>query len=243
MKKAASQATVALVCAILGFLLAYQFKVLSKNETSNNDYNNSNILDEIESLKKEKEELINVNAELNEELKEIEENAAKEGKIETEIKSQLDIARMQLGLVDVEGQGIIISITPKTNIFGSNATSDSNTNLTESELINIINLLWFSKAEAVSINDFRITPQTGIKSSSNYLWVGSAGKVSPKEKIEIKAIGDKTKLNVGVRFQSDYNLTTGSLANYDVDVKQVDELQIYKTTQTLKNDYINPVNK
>ena len=47
---------------------------------------------------------------------------------------------------------------------------------------------------------------------------------------------------MGVRFQSDYNLTTGSLANYDVEVKQVDELQINKTTQTLKNDYINPIN-
>lgn len=243
MRKAASQATVALVCAILGFLLAYQFKVLSKNDNGKEDYSNSNIIDEIESLKKEKEELIKINAELSEELKKIEENAAEEGEIERGIKSQLDTARMQLGLVDVEGPGIIITITPKTNIFSSNSASDNSTNLSENELINIINLLWFSKAEAVSINDFRITPQTGIKSSSNYLWIGSAGKVSPKEKIVIKAIGDKTKLNVGVRFQSDYNLTTGSLANYDVEVKQVDELQIDKTTQTLKSDYINPINK
>lgn len=243
MRKAASQATVALVCAILGFLLAYQFKVLSKNDNGKEDYSNSSIIDEIESLKKEKEELIKINAELSEELKKIEENAAEEGEIERGIKSQLDTARMQLGLVDVEGSGIIITITPKTNIFSSNSASDNSTNLSENELINIINLLWFSKAEAVSINDFRITPQTGIKSSSNYLWIGSAGKVSPKEKIVIKAIGDKTKLNVGVRFQSDYNLTTGSLANYDVEVKQVDELQIDKTTQTLKSDYINPINK
>lgn len=241
MKKAVSQITVALVCAILGFLLAYQFKVLSKNDNQKGDYNNSNILSEIESLKKEKEELTSTNATLTEELKKIEESASEEGQLEKEIKNQLDIARMQLGLVDVEGPGIVITITPKTNIFGSSSTSDANTNLDERELINIINLLWFSKAEAISVNDFRITPQTGIKASSNYLWVGSAGKVSPKEKIVIKAIGDKTKLNVGVRFQSDYNLTAGSLANYDVDVKLVDELQIDKTTQTLKSDYITPV--
>lgn len=243
MNKAASQATVALVCAILGFLLAYQFKVLSKNDNVQDNYSNSNIIDEIESLKKEKEELVTANAELSEELKKFEENVTQEGEVEKEIKNQLDTARMQLGLVDVEGAGIIITITPKTNIFTSNSGSDTSTNLDEKELINIINLLWFSKAEAISVNDFRITPQTGIKSSNNYLWIGSAGKVSPKEKIEIKAIGDKSKLNVGVRFQSDYNLTTGSLASYDVDVKLVDELQIDKTTQTLKNDYIKPVNK
>ncbi len=243
MNKAASQATVALVCAILGFLLAYQFKVLSKNDNVQDNYSNSNIIDEIESLKKEKEELVAANAELSEELKKFEENVIQEGEVEKEIKNQLDTARMQLGLVDVEGSGIIITITPKTNIFSSNSSNDTSTNLDEKELINIINLLWFSKAEAISVNDFRITPQTGIKSSNNYLWIGSAGKVSPKEKIEIKAIGDKSKLNVGVRFQSDYNLTTGSLASYDVDVKLVDELQIDKTTQTLKNDYIKPVNK
>ncbi|MCR4943377.1 MAG: DUF881 domain-containing protein [Clostridium sp.] len=241
MKKVVSQVTVALVCAILGFLLAYQFKVLAKNDSQNGDYSNSNILDEIESLKKEKEELASTNAKLTEEVKKIEESASEEGEIEKEIKKQLDTARMQLGLVDVEGPGIIITITPKTNIFGSGSTSDISTNLDERELINIINLLWFSKAEAISVNDYRITPQTGIKTSNNYLWIGSAGKVSPKEKIVIEAIGDKTKLNVGVRFQSDYNLTTGTLANYDVDVKLVDELQIDKTTQTLKSDYITPV--
>lgn len=243
MKKAASQATVAVVCAILGFLLAYQFKVLSRGGNVKENYNNSNLLDEIESLKKEKEELTASNSKLSEELKNIEEIAAQDGEIEKEIKNQLDTARMQLGLVDVEGSGIIITITPKTNIFSSNSSSDTSTNLDERELINIINLLWFSKAEAISVNDFRITPQTGIKSSNNYLWIGSAGKVSPKEKIEIKAIGDKSKLNVGVRFQSDYNLTTGSLANYDVDVKLADEIKIDKTTQTLKSDYINPVSE
>ncbi|MBD7910060.1 DUF881 domain-containing protein [Clostridium cibarium] len=241
MKKLTSQIVVAIVCGILGFLLAYQFKVLSKAENKNVNSNNTNVLSEIESLKKEKEDLVNANASLSEDLKKIEESATQEGQVEKEVKKQLDTARMQLGLVDVKGQGIVITITPKTNIFGANS-SDSSTDLDERELINIINLLWFSRAEAVSVNDFRMTPQTGIKSSGNYLWVGSAGKVSPKEKIVIKAIGDKTNLNVGVRFQSDYNLTTGSLANYDVDVKLVDEVEINKTTQTIKSDYIKPVN-
>lgn len=240
MKKIASQIVVAIVCAILGFLLTHQFKVLSKTEDTSASYNNSNVMSEIENLKKEKEDLVNANASLSEDLKKIEESATQEGQVEKEVKKQLDTARMQLGLVDVKGEGITITITPKTNIFGANS-SNSSTDLDEKELINIINLLWFSRAEAVSVNDFRITPQTGIKSSGNYLWVGSAGKVSPKEKIVIKAIGDRTNLNVGVRFQSDYNLTTGSLANYDVDVKLVEDIEIGKTTQSLKSDYIKAV--
>ena len=240
MKKVASQIAVALVCSFLGFLLASQYKVLSKSESKDQVYDNTNILDEIESLKKVKEELVSTNATLSEELKKIEESVTQEGEVEKEIKKQLDNARMQLGLVDVEGPGIIINISPKNNIFGSNS-NETSTSLDERELINIVNLLWFSKAEAISVNGYRITPQTGIKSSGNYLCVCSAGKISPKEKIVIEAIGDKTKLNAGVRFQSDYNLTTGSLANYDVEVKLIDDIKLDKTTQTLKSDYVKQV--
>ena len=55
--------------------------------------------------------------------------------------------------------------------------------------------MWYSRAEAISINDFRITPQTGIVLSGNLIKIGSAGQISPKEKIVIKVIGDKGKLN------------------------------------------------
>ena len=37
--------------------------------------------------------------------------------MEAEVKKQLDNTRMQLGLIDVKGPGIIITITPKTNIL------------------------------------------------------------------------------------------------------------------------------
>ncbi|HEY5525336.1 MAG TPA: division initiation protein, partial [Clostridium sp.] len=125
MKKTASQITVAVVCAILGFLLAYQFKVLSNKETIQGNANNSDMISEIEGLKKEKEELTQSNSELTQNLKNIEDSATKEGEVEKEIKNQLDNARMQSGLVDVTGQGIVISITPKNNIFSANSSSTS----------------------------------------------------------------------------------------------------------------------
>ena len=56
MKRVASQLVVAVVCGFLGFLLTYQFKLLSKKNELTNSYENSDILKEVESLKKEKEE-------------------------------------------------------------------------------------------------------------------------------------------------------------------------------------------
>lgn len=54
MKKLVSQLLVALVCLLLGFLLTHQFKKLSMVNGSNIDYDNANILSEIENLKKKR---------------------------------------------------------------------------------------------------------------------------------------------------------------------------------------------
>ncbi|MDD6795266.1 MAG: DUF881 domain-containing protein [Clostridiaceae bacterium] len=239
MKNIRAQVAVAIVCSLLGFLLMHQYKVLSAVDNEESISNSQDIISEIESLKKEKEELSKTNAELTEQLKKIEDNATKNGEVEKEVKNQLDSARMQLGLVDVKGPGVTITITPKNNIFSSG--SSDTTTVGDEELVHLVNLLWFSKAEAISINNYRVTPQTGIKVSGSWIWIGTAGKISPSEPIVIEAIGDKNRLNVGVTFQSSVNLRYKSLVNYNVEVKQTDDIVMEKTTQTLKNDHITPV--
>ncbi|NME83460.1 DUF881 domain-containing protein [Clostridium sp. SM-530-WT-3G] len=239
MKISKSQIFVALVCALLGFLLAYQFKVLSNKNTGNiSGFDQNSIISEVETLRKEKEELSATNSKLSEELKKLEEVATKDGNVNKEIKSQLDDARMHLGVVDVKGPGIVITITPKTSIFNSNSI-DTSRDLGEDEIIHLVNLLWYSGAEAISINDIRITPQTGIKTAGNGISIGSVGRIYPKEKIVIKAIGDKGRLNVGVSFPG--SLEYLALPNYNIEVKTEDEIAIGKSTQSLKSEYIKSV--
>jgi uncharacterized protein YlxW (UPF0749 family) len=237
MKVSKSQLFIAIVCGLLGFLLAYQFKVLSnKNMEANiSNYDKNDIISEIESLKKEKEELVATNSKLSEQLKQMEETAAKDGDLGKDIKNQLDEARMHLGIVDVKGQGIVLTIAPKTSIFGA-TTNDSSRDLGEDELVHIVNLLWYSGAEAISINDIRITPQTGIKTAGNGIAIGSTGKVYPRDKIIIKAIGDKGRLNVGISFPG--SLEYLALPNYNNEVKSEDDIFIGKSTQSLKSDFI-----
>ena len=81
MKRTVSQIFVAIVCALLGFLLTYQFKQLNIANRKNIDYNSSDILLELENLKKEKEDLQKNNKILSEELKQLEDAAAEEGKL------------------------------------------------------------------------------------------------------------------------------------------------------------------
>lgn len=238
MRKSTSQIVVAIVCALLGFLLAYQFKLLNKSEKNNINQQNSDIISEIETLKKEKEELVQNNTILLDELKKLEEAAAKNGEVEGEIKKALDNARMHLGLVDVTGPGITITLRPRNNIFGGNV-NDTSKGLSDVELVHILNSMWYSRAEAIAINDFRITPQTGIALSGNMIKIGSTGQINPKEEIVIKVIGDKGKLNAGATFQG--TLDFGQLQNYNSEIKPSEEILINKTTQSLRTDFIKPV--
>ncbi|WP_294132610.1 DUF881 domain-containing protein [uncultured Clostridium sp.] len=238
MKKVLSQLVVAVVCAFLGFLLTYQFKQLSVANSGDIDYDSADILSEIEILKKEKEDLQKNNEILSEELKQLEDAAAKEGEIEGEIKKQLDNARMQIGLLDVKGPGVVITLALKNSVFGTNGTQTVNT-VSEEEIINLINSLWYAGAEAISINEMRITPQTGIKMAGSSISIGSAGRVDPNSEIVIKAIGDKNKLNLAVNFPG--VLDYGALKSYSSDVKQMDDITIVKTTQSLRYEYIKPV--
>lgn len=238
MKKVLPQIVVALVCAVLGFLLTYQFKQLNMANNGSIHYNSADILSEIENLRKEKEDLQKNNEILSEELKMLEDAAAKEGEIEGEIKKQLDNARMQIGLLDVRGPGIVITLTLKNSVFGTNGTQTVNT-VSEEEIVNLINSLWYAGAEAISINEMRITPQTGIKMAGSSISIGSAGRVDPNSEIVIKAIGDKNNLNIAVNYPG--LLDYGALKSYNSDVKQIDDITIVKTTQSLRYEYIKPI--
>ena len=222
---------------MLLLIIQVKWKCSIREKKNNNSLNNLDIIAEIDALKKEKEELLKTNTELSAELKNLEDIAASEGQLENEIKKQLDNARMNLGILDVKGPGITITITPKTNIFGTQ-TSNISSALGEEELVHIVNSLRYVKAEAISINDHRLTPQTGIKMSGRIIWVGP-DKIDPTETIVIKAIGDKKILSGAANFVG--MLDYGALKNYYSEVKESDEIIINKTTQTLKTEYIIPI--
>lgn len=238
MKKGGSQIAIALVCVLLGYLLIHQFKAYSSNTKA---LKSTDILSEIEQLKSEKEELSKTHSELSEELKKYEEDASSETTVGQEIKRQLDNSRIELGLVSVAGPGVEITLNKKTAFFGGNFSSDEIPNLTANDLIHIINILWYARAEAIEINDFRITPQTGIKDSGNSISIGSAGKINPGEKIIIKVIGDGTLIKHEMSFKP--WIEYGTIRSYDIVMEEKEEIIIDKSMERVNAEYLNPVEK
>lgn len=237
MKKIKSQIALAFVCAILGFLLSYQFRILNNKDQDiiPNNYDRTDVVSEIEQLKKQRDDMESKNNALSEQLKKYEEAAATEGEATKELKNELDETRLVLGSEDVVGPGIVLYLTPKSQVFNNTMQY-----LTDTELVYIINELNFSGAEAISINDKRISLQTGIKSSSNnsYILINDE-KISPRERIVIKAIGDKTNLYSALTFNG--ALDFQALVSYDKKYEKVDEVKILKYNKMPKYEHMKPV--
>lgn len=96
------------------------------------------------------------------------------------IDSELDRLQLINGTVDAVGSGIVITVDG---------------NLLSSDLVILVNELWASGAEAVAINEHRITPTTGIHSveTSNKTYLTCDNNIL-QEPIRIKAIGIGTIL-------------------------------------------------
>jgi uncharacterized protein YlxW (UPF0749 family) len=240
MKKLYSQILIALVCILLGYMLAYQFKKLNIQEkkiyTQGSLGSAYDITVENERLKTVIEQLEKENNNVITELKKYETEATSSNRLAQDIQTQLQDSRIMLGLTDVEGPGIVIYLTPKSSIFNKEAMRYVN----YEEVVYLINELFFAGAEAVSVNDNRIVSQSVVKSINNNEFVlVNDDKISPKKRIMIKVIGDKGKLNDAMNFPGilDYE----ALADYDVNIQQSDHIEIDKYNKPYKDEFLRPV--
>ncbi|MEW9093658.1 MAG: DUF881 domain-containing protein [Clostridiaceae bacterium] len=234
MRKWSSQVSVAMVCAILGFMLAYQFKVLYRREQLGvNPYNTADMTVQIEQYKKEKESL---NKKINEtqgKLKEYEEAAAGKDDRTKALLKELEDTRITTGTTDVEGEGVIIYLTPNSGLFGN-----IDAKVTDKHLVYLVNELRYAGAEAISINDIRITGKSGIRISGNSISINGEDRVSPSKRIVIKAIGPKKNLQAMLDFPETFTDFKGIT---EVKYEPSDNIKIEKYNKSFKFEYAKPV--
>ncbi len=232
-----AQISVAVVCAILGFMLAYQFKVLSKQENSFSlgSTTSTDVTIEIEQYKKQKTELEAKVGELQSKVDEYEKAAAGESDASKAMLAELQTSRILTGASDVHGQGVVIYLDPTSDLFGTGSG-----HITDKHLVYLINELRFAGAEAISINDIRVVGMTGIRNAGNYILINDNDKVSYSQKITIKAIGNKDLLYSSLSFPEVFSEFTGIC---DVKFEKQDDIKIPKYTKTYNFQYAKPVSK
>ena len=141
-----------------------------------------------------------------------------------EKEAELSVNNMALGLSDVEGQGIVITLTDNQGVTNENIgfADDIRSYLVhDANLREIVRKLKVSGAEAISINNQRIVGDTAITCSGNIIRVNGEKVGSP---FEIKAIGSKELLYGNITQIVERLNNSGIIVNM---VKQ-DEIRINK---------------
>ncbi|MGG7163976.1 DUF881 domain-containing protein [Clostridium ihumii] len=234
MKKITNQLIVGSICMVLAFLITVQIKTVNKrNVVNDQSQNNGEILVENEHLKKQKEDLQKQVDALTQKSKEFEEAAAGKSEESTLILEELQQSRLQTGSVDVSGEGIIIYINPKSNMFNNNIEAMP---VNDIELLGIVNELNAADAEAISINDIRLTARSGIRNAGSKSIVINNERISPTSRIVIKAIGSKKLLEQAINFPGAIPSTLQKICDINYELK--DEVLIKKNSTNQKFDYL-----
>ncbi|SHJ67046.1 Uncharacterized conserved protein YlxW, UPF0749 family [Hathewaya proteolytica DSM 3090] len=239
MNKFFSKVLIIVIFGILGFLVTYQIKmsylfdVDSKDNIAKAEIIKQN--QEMETQKKEYEKKLK---ELMEKINIYENSLADRNHDTKALVSELQNLKLLNGYMDVQGEGILLTIEPKKALFG---TGNADAAVDHMELLNIVNELYAIGGEVISINDIRLNATTGIRKTADSIRINSS-KIYPKSKIVIKAIGKKKDLESAINFPG--TIPENIKNNFDVSWELRDDVVIGKdTSQDMKFKYAKSIEK
>ncbi len=174
--------TIGLICFVLVYVMFLQFKVVEQTDLTEIETMQEQELKEALASWKSKyedanEKLQETITKKNEYIEKINSNEEATELLESELKN----ANILLGKTNVKGEGVIVTLE-----------NNDITQIVADDLVTLVNELKDAGAEAISINDQRITNMTDIVDiSDRYILVNSQNITAP---YVVKAIGNKTYL-------------------------------------------------
>jgi Uncharacterized protein conserved in bacteria len=234
MKKVNARISVMIVCIILGFILTSQFRnILNKNKIYNTG--NADITVELKSLKSQKEALEKSVNDLQAKISEYEKTSADKSGRTDQMLEELNNTRLLIGQTDVKGQGVIVTLIPKTGLLGAPSEEGR---INDRDIVILLNELRFAGAEALAVNDIRITAYSGIRNSGNYIMVNNDERILPMKKVEIKAIGKKEDLQASLDL---FQQATDFTGIFEMKVEPSDEISIKRYIKPYSFQYAKTV--
>ena len=166
------------VCAIIGFILAVQFRQVRDSQATVPNQRLEEVSGRLIQVEEERDELAN-----RLEILQRETNSAANHELISELKIQACVTALQ-------GEGIVVKMDDSTRV----AKSGENPNLYlihDDDLLRVINELKAAGAEAISINGQRLIATSEIRCAGPTLSVNNVRSSPP---YEIHAVGDKKSL-------------------------------------------------
>ena len=220
--------TIALISTLLVSTILIQFKSVDEYKKSNieslrEDELKTQVATYKSKYEEAQEQLQNNQNKINEYKNTADENAKSSELIEEELSQSNDL----LGLTDVKGEGVILTLI------------DTEENRYTAENIRtLINELKYAGAEAISINGNRVINLADIVTINNTFVVMNGGSIRLDSPYEIKAIGDRKYLTSTLNMKNSGFVDLMKSSNLEILVKESENITINKYTGNIKNEYI-----
>ena len=211
---------IALVCVLIGFMVAVQFRTAQDAKGSLSQQRIEEISDRLLQTEHERDEL-------SEELHKMQTAAAS-----TDNQQDKDLLRYRAALVPLEGEGVIVRMDDSTKPV----KAGENPNLYvihDDDLLRVVNELRAAGAEAIAINGQRLTGTSEIRCAGPTLSVNNVRSSAP---FEIRAIGDKKSLENALRMRGGVAETLG-VWGIQLDIKASDDVYIPPYRGSIRQSY------
>jgi uncharacterized protein YlxW (UPF0749 family) len=184
---------------LLGLLITVQFRTQQNYLRELSQQSTDDLYSMLTNINNEKSKLEQELVELNQQLYTVTNDVNTGENLTNELQQDIVKQKTAIGLMPVEGPGIKITIDADPPIYYL-------------DLIDIINELWNAQAEAIAINEHRITSWSKIHFSLENNTVTVNGNIITYPCV-ITAIGDPDKLDEGLRLMGG---VLDDLAFYDI---------------------------
>lgn len=213
--KPRAQFALALVCLMIGLLLAVQIQSTGSFTATVPDLRTSEmrvlLMDAIRQNQTLQEDL----DELRDKLRQYEEALTKgEGSLEI-LRGELDKARILAGQAAVEGPGLIVTMSDSRKVIGQ-GDDPSLFIIHDEDILKMTNVLFAAGAEAIAVNDQRLLATSEIHCAGPSISINNTRIAAP---FVINAIGDPEVLESSLRIRGGI-VETLSYFGIDVAIKR-----------------------
>lgn len=224
-----------IMCFALTTGICIQIKtVKSYNSIVSQNYEENNLRSEVLKYKEKYDNILKEIDKVNTELQERIEKATENNSELEDAKNQINEGNRMIGLAEVTGSGVVISIAD-SEINPNTVLNSNNLVVHDKDILKIVNELKNAGAEAISINEQRVTLTTSIICGGNIININGERIGSP---FIIKAIGLPEAL-------ANLSRPGGYLNNLEQDrklkvsLKKVNDITIPKYSGVLNFKYLN----
>lgn len=221
-KKIKTQLLLLITASVVGIFIASNFNFSGKASSQINAKEYQLLQEEKNNLLSEVNGIMSDNNKIESKIEDYEGGGNKNQKIVSGMKNDLQIYGRLSGLYESKGKGVVVTIKDATIYHGDDSSYEMKRKIFHDEdAENVINAIRLAGAEAISLNNHRITPVTGIKCYWAFLRFEDGTEEYPT--FNFYAIGDPEVLKENLLAEGSY-LNTLSNRGLGVTIEQKEEI-------------------